>query len=668
MSLPALGLSDLAVVLVYVLVLLLPGGLLAALSGVRGWTLVAAAPLVTYAVAGLAGPAYAAVGIPWTVGTAALGAALASAVAAGIGLVLRRRRGPADPAEVLPPWAPLAHAGVAAVVVAVTVTGVVVILGGIRSLGAIPQDWDAVFHANGIRYIAESGDGGLYGMARTNWYENDVTVFYPNAYHLVATAVYQLTGATIPTVLNAHTVLIPGLLALGLVAMIRRFGGRPLLAAATALVSVSVTSFYDMLWRGPLLPFATGVALTPLLVVLAMDMLDAPGRRELLRTAAVFVLGLAGLLCLHPAIMIGAILFSAPAFVQRWWQRPATALPEIGRLVPAGIVAAAVCALQLGGSLSSAGNLEAIVWPADLSSPDAVGRLLLFGHGAETNQIRLTLLLVLGLLVYRRLGELRWIGASTAFYAVLFVVAAASEAPWAKQITSLWWNDRWRLIALAALGLCVIMGHGVSEAQRWFAGALRAAWARVRPQAAPARSGTALAVLTAVAALLLTVVGTRGLYIARDQARMTENSGEGPAVSSLEIEGMYAVAQIVPPGERVLNDRGDGSVWMYALTGVVPVAAHYDAHRTGPDAALLATRFTDYPTDPAVRQAIADLHVRYVQVDAGFLRSYASRAPGLQDLANAPWLRLRYANPDLQLYEIVGPPAPGDLTPTGVDR
>ncbi len=47
---------------------------------------------------------------------------------------------------------------------------------------------------------------------------------------------------------------------------------------------------------------------------------------------------------------------------------------------------------------------------------------------------------------------------------------------------------------------------------------------------------------------------------------------------------MQAVAKIVPPGERVLNDRGDGSAWMYALTGVKPVAGHYDSYRVGPDA------------------------------------------------------------------------------------
>ncbi|SHK46552.1 hypothetical protein SAMN05443637_106265 [Pseudonocardia thermophila] len=667
-ALPANGLPDLAVVLVYLAVLFVPGGLLAARCGVRGWTLAATAPLVTYAVAGFAGPVYATAGVRWTIGTATFAFALAYALAAVVGLVVRHRYGRVVLPDRLPAWAPLAHAGVTLVVAVVAVTGVVVILGGIRFLGAIPQDWDAVFHANGIRYIADTGDGGLYGMARTNWYEDDVTVFYPNAYHLVAAVVYELTGATIPTVLNAHTVLIPGLLALGLVALVRRFGGRPMLAAATALVSVAVTSFYDMLWRGPLLPFATGVALTPLLVVLATDLLDAVGRREVLRTGAAFVLGMTGLLCLHPATLISAILFSAPAFVQRWCGRPRGLLREFGRLTAAGIVAAWVCVLQLSGAASSAGNLAAVFWPADLTVGEAIEQLLLFGHAAESEQIALTVLLALGVVFYHRLGELRWIGASGIVFAALFVIAAAYEDPWAKQITSLWWNDRWRLIAMAALAFCAVMGNGVAEVQRLVARGLQAVLGRLRPAEGRPRRVSAVAVATAAAAILGTVVGTDGLYVSRDQERMTANTGEGPAVSSLEIAGMYAVAEIVPPGTRVLNDRADGSVWMYALTGVRPVAAHYDGYRIGPAAALLAERFNAYPDDPAVQQAVADLGIRFVQVNEGFLRDWAYRAPGLENLADAPWLALRYANPDVQLYEIVGPPAPGEVLGSEEER
>jgi hypothetical protein len=158
--------------------------------------------------------------------------------------------------------------------------------------------------------------------------------------------------------------------------------------------------------------------------------------------------------------------------------------------------------------------------------------------------------------------------------------------------------------------------------------------------------------------LLVFVLGTRMLYLERDQQRMSRNTGDdGPAVTWLEVQGMYAIAQIVPPGARVLNDRGDGSAWMYPLTGVKPVAGHYDELRIGPAASLLAARFNQYLRDPEVRAAVAALDIHYVQLDRGFLRSWAARQPGLTDLAGQPWLKVVYANPDVVLYEIVPVPS-----------
>ncbi|MFC7660929.1 DUF6541 family protein [Pseudonocardia benzenivorans] len=208
---PQLGAADGVVVIAYVATLLVPGGLVGLVGGLRGWTLVATAPMFTYAVSGIAGPLCSTLGIRWSPLSWALAFVVLVVVVGGLRLLVRRRRGTPPPGPAIPPWSLAAQLAVVAAAVVATGTGILVILGGIRTLGAIPQDWDAVFHANGIRYIAETGDGSLYGMGLTNWYEPGAPpIFYPNAYHLVATVVYEMTGATIPTVLNAQTVLIPG--------------------------------------------------------------------------------------------------------------------------------------------------------------------------------------------------------------------------------------------------------------------------------------------------------------------------------------------------------------------------------------------------------------------------------------------------------------------------
>lgn len=635
----------------YAVVLFLPGGLLGALAGLRGWTIAAAAPLLTYAVAGLLGPWYSSLHIgfsvlSFTVGTVAAGALIAGG--RGLAHLVRRgpRAAPADP-PVVPRWAPVAHLGAGTAVLVATVVGLAALLGGIGTLGAVPQDWDAVFHANGIRYIADTGDGGLYGMARTNWFEGDVSIYYPNAYHLVASLVYRLSGATVPTVLNAGSALVVGTLALGLVALVRRFGGRPVLAAASALAAAAMTSLYDLLWHGPVLPFAAGVVLVPVAVVLLRDLLDAATAdvRAALRSGAVFAVGLAGLICLHPSMLFSAVVMAVPAVVQRWSAAPRRIGRELLALAVAGVAGAAVSAQELAGALTTGGNYEHLDRPTALTLPEAVGRLLTFSQGIDTGQLRLAALVVLGLIGARGLGSLRWVAGSAALFATLFVLAAAFTDPVARIISSIWWNDSWRLAGLAAVPLALLVGQGVTQVETWAAAALRHLG---RPRFAGA--------VTAAVALGSFLAVTHGLYLGRNAVRLHADSGDGPALSHVEIAGMEAVARIVPPGSRVLNDRGDGSAWMYALTGLRPVAGHYDDQRIGPDATLLAARFNRYADEPAVRAAVGRLDVHYVQLDTGFLRSWASRQPGLTDLEAQPWLRTVYRNPAVVLYEI-SPPA-----------
>jgi hypothetical protein len=240
-----------------------------------------------------------------------------------------------------------------------------------------------------------------------------------------------------------------------------------------------------------------------------------------------------------------------------------------------------------------------------------------------------------------------------AVFGVLFVLAASSDAAWVNAITRPWWNDRWRLAGAFALVACVLVGHGLAQAHQFALTVLRA----VVDRTSAGGKTTRPVVHGAVGALVLVAfIGvTHVLYFDRNATKMSINTGEGPAISSEEILAMQDLAHVVPPGSRVLNDRNDGSVWMYALTGVRSVAGHYDGTGlAGTDVELLENRFNHYADDPAVRAAAARLDVQYVLVDQGFLRSYATRAPGLTDLDKAPFLTVVYRNPDAIAYRIVG--------------
>jgi hypothetical protein len=635
------GLVALMIALVFV-----PGLVVGFAGGLRRWSLAGCAPLLTYGLAGLLGPWTTAAGIGWSGAVLAAGTLVIAGVVAGLRL-LGRRDGVRDDAE--PRWSRIGSAGVAAAVGVAAVVGATAIVRGMGGLATIPQDWDAVFHADGVRYIATTGDAGLFGMSTINWYEPGTQIFYPNAYHLIGAVARQVTQAGLPAVLNAHTVLIPGVAALVLAAFVRRLGAPPVHAAGTALSVAGMTVLYDMLWRGPLLPYAAGVIVTPAFVVLVVGFLDARGRGARLGGGSLLALGIAGLICLHPAMLFGAAVLGVAYLAWRWLRRPRALRSEPLLLIAAGIAGLGLSFLQIGGSLYSAASFPPVDWPAITNWQGALRQLVTFEHAAPTMQVWPAVLALLGLLALPWLGELRWVVVPLAVFGALFVATASSDAPWVQTITRPWWNDRYRLIAVFALLACVLIGHALSMLHRVAVAALRLASARIRPET-PLRRAPQVAIAALVLATFFGV--THGLYLSRNEAKMSRNTG-GPAVSPGEVVAYQELGRIVPPGTRVLNDRYDGSVWMYALDGVLPVAGHYDATGLGPtDVGLLETRFNAYASDPAVRAAVRRLDVEYLMVGQGFLRGDSQRAAGLTALDGAPYLTAVYRSPEAVIYRI----------------
>jgi hypothetical protein len=623
---------EVLLVLFYLVVLFVPGGLLAALVGLRGWTLAAMAPVLTYTVAGLAGPWSEGLGLRWSMLTF-LGWWAAFAV-----VVFAVRWFSGKGTQLAPLWPWRAQAGVILCMVAAAFISVFVVVKGMGGLSTVPQDWDAVWHANSVRWIADTGEGGLYAPGALNWYESTTGgMFYPNGYHLVAAMVYAISGNSVVEVLNADTVFLPAFVALSVVAVVRRFGGRAVVAGLSALLIVSTAAFYDNLWRGPLLPFSAGLALTPVAVILVADLLDTPGVRAKVQPAVVLVLGMAGLICVHSSTAFGTALFVLPMLVARWVRNRQHVLREIGTLVVVGAATGVLASVELLGMLGSGQGVAGIDWPATETASQAVGDVLMWGHAQQFPQWWLGAALIIGLLTFRKLGELRWLGVVALIFGLLFVVAAAYDTWWSMDLTRPWWNDKWRLIALTAIPLCVIAAHGLAEAQKVVAGFM---------QKLPVARLAAAGVVLVLVGLL-----TGGFYVNRNEQRMGLNT-KGQAVTADKIAGYEELGRIVPAGERVLNDRGDGSVWMYAVAGVLPVAGHYDATLTGPDATLLANRFNQYDTDSKVRQAVRDLNVGYVIVGKGFLRPGVTRQPGLRDLDRLDVLEKVYQNRDVVIYKI----------------
>lgn len=621
---------------VAVLVMAVPGLLTGFAAGLRGWALAGLTPLLSYAIGGLTGPWTAALGLPFTPLTYLLATAVFAGVAWGL-RTLTRRRWPREPEPGL--WARRGHLAVIACLVLAAAAGMYAAVQGMGTLGALPQGFDAVYHGNAVRYIADTGDGGLFGTSKVNWWGDALPVFYPNAYHLLASVTYRLSGASIPLTLDANTVLLPGLLALSLVTLVREFRGRAVFAGAVALTAVApVMSVYESMNRGPLLPFLLGLALTPLAAVALRRYLERPAPD----TGFVLVLGAVGLLCIHSSTLFGGILFAGPLLVQRWltsWRRIG---PDLLALIPIAVAGVVVAWLQLSGALGLAtGAIPYYGWPSEWRASTALGALLGFQHYEPHPQIWLSVALFLGIVFFARAGALRWIGLTAAVTGLAYMAVASSDSPLVHALSRPWWDDPYRFFSMAAVPLSVLAAHGLASTQ---------AWLRDRLPRIPA-------VAIAVVVLLGFTVLSHGLYAPSNSARIA--SGYRAAdpltlrVTPGEAQAMEELGKLAKPGDWVMNDRFDGTAWTYALSGVRVVAGHFDETLPPSDAVLLAAHFREYPTNTAVRAAVKRLDIHWVIEGRPAAPPAPAYQPGLVGLADQPFLRVAYRNSDAVIYRLL---------------
>jgi len=519
-----------------------------------------------------------------------------------------------------------------------------------------PQDWDSQFHANAVRQIADTGDADPAALAAVNRYEHPEGFYYPNGYHLITAVAYRLSWRDITETFNASIVLLGPMLTVGLVGLLRQFRVRPALAAATALLSSAASAVpYDLITRGPLINYATGVVLVPgLLIMLYRTLADRSWA-----VAALTAASAAALLVIHPGSAFVAAGFAAAMIGERWLLSPGRIPRDLLLLAGTFAITVMLAMPAVLGSLHSVEG-EPFVWPADLPASHAVGDLIGFSHLSKFPRWYLALALLIGLTALRRLRPLWWLLAGSAVFAVLFVLSASYVNPLIPELTRPWWNDRWRIIAVATIGAIVLAANGVvvlSDAVR----------RRAIGLTAPLRGGFGAGLRTVLRTSPLVplaivgamAVGTDGFYVKQNAERVQKGQYEpGPGLSPLEREGVQRLPELVPPGARVMNQDGDGSAWMFAFTGVRPVNGHIETAGRGPTQELLQQRFNQLDTDPQVRAAVDRLDVRYVFIGRGYVRGWLRRAYGLRRLDKVRSLELVYENPDVRIYRVLpAPPA-----------
>lgn len=654
-------------VLVAALLTWLPGVLILAPHRLPRLLTLALAPAATLFATYLGVVSAGALGVRWSPWWLA-GVAI---VLGGAGIGLRRWR-PAPPHT----WPGLTAGQIAFVAVMITVAfaiGARAYLDASQNFYVIPQDYDAVFQANAVRWIADSGDGTPQGLAGVNGYASTSPTYYPSTFHALIALTTLVADTGVVAALHAHILLWMLVLPLGAAALSRAVGCGAAGAGAAALVSTSFTALpYEVIWRF-LLPFTGGLVLVP--AVLAVLVLAT--RRRSLADSLVVAAVAVGLVTTHTSMAPTLVVYGLPLLLVAVARAKGERLAILRwALLTGGLLVILLVPTVLGLRSALTDGAPTHDWPAITTVREGIRTGLLFGTGyRDTVQLTLATLVWAGaaLVVLRRyrtgIGVLLGMLGSIALY----VLAVAVDGDLSLLFTGAWWNDQLRLSALVAMSAPVFVGVLVdavawagSRAADRFGPRLSSAGPREpgppsglttgQPAASsrlPAPVGVAVGVLTAGALAAGYFAWTDQAYFLRNRDAMLYRYGLGPTVTENERAGMERLPEVVTEGARVMNDPRDGSAWMFALSGVRPVFGHMSPDDNSPLQLLLDDRFDQLASDPEVQDAARSLGIGYVWLSEGFLIPDDERALGLDQVHDQPEIfELVYSNPGVEVFRV----------------
>lgn len=638
---------------VALLLLVLPGVLVGAAARLTWPLAVTVGPALTYGLVGLAIVPFGAVGIPWNAGTALVTlvvvAAVVGGLAKGVRALLDRRPG-------IHVAAPTFALATILTVAAGVLLGMLLIgwaaVRGLPDWQSIPSTWDAVWHANTVRFILDTGQASPTHAGELRNVETHAPLYYPSAFHALTAVLCQLTGAA-PTTgytlagLAASVWLFPisaALLTWGLLQRVTTTARTAIASATAAALSASFTALPYVEFGTAAMPNLVAYGL----VVPTFTLITAV--RTLRDRIPVAVLALLGVFSVHLTAGVVTMLL-----VTAWWlcpgdgalwnplrgkRRDTLALAAV--LVPTGL-------LLLPQLLSVRRQAEIIAGHSFLTHEGRKSGLrdALLLHTRHLNDFGIQYTLVALAAAGMVLLIVKKVWWPLALWAVLVVGVVHSSAPLGGPVgavlgrfTDLFYSDPRRIMAAMTLLLVPMAGAGL---------------ATLVGLAAKPVPGRARPALTAVL-LAATTIGLAWHYLPR-HAFLFGDKYDSVMVDARDLEAYAYLATL--PGARdtvIGNANVDGSAWMYAVAGLHPLWTHYDYPQQqgpGPQRFIFWAYADDADTDPRVAEAVHALGIRYVLISSPTVRGF-SLPDGLLSLEQSrSWAKI-YDNGGASIYEWQG--------------
>lgn len=644
-------------VLTAVLLLIAPGAVVGRAGGLRWPPALAVAPVLTYGVVALAIVPFGALGIRWNAWTAAAVLAAVSLLVFGCRILLGRRKSTPSPSAAghgSLDWAAVtAGAGVVLGALAIGYAG----WRGLPHWQSIPSNWDAVWHANTIRWILDTGQASPTHMGELRNVETKDPLYYPSAFHALAAVFAQLTGAAPTTAytlssLAAAVWLFPLSAALLTWQLLigRTTRWRTAAAAATAAgLSASFTAVPYVEFNTASMPNMVGYGIAIPAFVLVTT---ACAHRLRIPLA---VIAVTAVFSVH--ITAGVVLVT---FLAAWWlfdalRRPChTRVTDIATLGSIGLASLAILLPQFRGVLQQAEIItghEFLTYEGRKKGVfDAVVQ-----HTRHLNDFPIqNVLIALAaagflLLLYRR----TWWPAGV--WLLLVVSIVYSSAPFggplgavARRYSSLYYNDPRRMSGVVTLLYTPMAGMAL-----FWAALLAVTWMRRLARRRgrdrrPAFWDGAIAVI-----LVAACVGLAWHYVPRHRFLMGDKY-DRVIVDDSDLEAFAHLATLPDAQDTLIgNANVDGTAWMYAVAGLHPLWTHYDypvQQGPGYNRFIFWAYADDADHDPRVAAAVRALNIKYVLISSPVVRGFVM-PDGLVSLdKSASWSKI-YDNGGARIYE-----------------
>ena len=641
-------------VLVALLVLIVPGAIIARVGQLPGPIAVAVAPALTYGTVALAILPLGAVGIHWNGWTALLALIVVIILVVATQVVFGHRRGGSGDGQPIT-WGP------ALVVAAGVLLGAALItfaaIRGLPHWQSIPSTWDSVWHANTVRFIVETGQASPTHMGELRNVETQDALYYPSTFHALAAIQCHLTGIAATTAYTLNSVgvavwLFPVSAAALTWHLLR---GRDIgqwqaagAAAAAAALSASFTAIPYVEFDTASMPnlAAYGLAVPTMLLIVS-----SLRHRDRIPLAVVALLGV---FSVHITGGVVTVLF-----VVAWWLFEGLWHPVRGRL--ADFVGLAVVAVptvllllpQFVGVLQQAEIIEGHQFDTHEGKRKALFDAVV-QHTRHLNdypiQNALIALAAIGfvVLLVRRI----WWPAAVWLLLVYSIIHAS--APFGGPIgtvtakfTDLFYSDPRRLSAVVTMLLAPMAGIALFTLTSAAVRGLR----RLAPRL-PARVGYA-----ATAVVMIAVsIGMAWHYFPRHRFLIGEKY-DSVMVDDKDLQAFAYLATLPGAHDTLIGNANiDGTAWMYAVAGLHPLWTHYDFPQQqgpGPNRFIIWAYADDADTDPRVAEAVHALNIRYIITSKPVVRGFVM-PDGLVSLSESKSWKQIYDNGEDHIYEWQG--------------